>query len=75
MLWPSVVDADWRLLLVKERELVGHYCTVHDVYQIGKVAILPLNKKSLPTDFELDVSCQQFYTYLFSNAAQVNRLS
>ncbi|GFU96448.1 phosphatidylinositide phosphatase SAC2 [Trichonephila clavipes] len=47
-------DIDKRLVLIKDRAIVGILPGGHDVYKIQKIALLPLNQQHLP-DVEFEV--------------------
>ena len=53
-----LTGADWRLLVISKRTLLGSLPGNHEVYRIDRVAVLTLSSNESP-DFELDVS----YTY------------
>lgn len=48
------VDIDKRLVVVKDRAVVGVLPGGHDVYKIQKIAMLPLSQQHLP-DVEFEV--------------------
>lgn len=47
--------ADWRLLVISKRTLLGNLPGGHEVYRIDRVAVLTLSANESP-EFELDVS-------------------
>jgi len=47
--------ADWRLLVISKRSLLGSFPGGHEVYRIDRVAVLTLSANESP-EFELDVS-------------------
>ncbi|KAG8189742.1 hypothetical protein JTE90_012918 [Oedothorax gibbosus] len=47
-------DSDQRLVVIKDRSVVGVLPGGHDVYKIQKIALLPLNQQHLP-DVEFEV--------------------
>ncbi|KAK3095790.1 hypothetical protein FSP39_019195 [Pinctada imbricata] len=49
-------DEEWRLLLIKERSLVGRIAEKHEVYRINKIVIIPLSSAE-PQELDLD-RCQ-----------------
>ena len=50
-----LTGADWRLLVISKRTLLGHIPGGHEVYRIDRVAVLTLSSNESP-EFELDVS-------------------
>lgn len=56
----NIPDSEWRLIVIRNQQHVGHFTNGEDVYKIGKVAILPLTSKSPPADLELQVSVRYY---------------
>ncbi|KAL4231442.1 Phosphatidylinositide phosphatase SAC2 [Mactra antiquata] len=54
MLSPQALGCDWRLLLVSKQTCVGQLAGKHDVYQLNKIAVLPLSDTETP-DLDLDL--------------------
>lgn len=50
-----LTGADWRLLVISKRTLLGHLPGGHEVYRIDRVTVLTLSSNESP-EFELDVS-------------------
>ena len=49
-----LTEADWKLLLIRQRTLVGKIADKHDIYKIDKIAVLSLSDAD-PVDVELEV--------------------
>lgn len=49
-----ISESEWRLLLISKQTCVGEMTGGHEVFQINKVAVLPLSSTE-PVDMELDV--------------------
>lgn len=49
-----ITDIDKRLVVVRDRSVVGCLPGGHDVYKIKKISLLPLNQQHLP-DVEFEV--------------------
>lgn len=47
-------EAEWKLLLIRQRTLVGKIAGKHDVYKVDKVAVLSLSDTE-PVEVELDL--------------------
>ena len=54
------VEADWKLLVIRQRTLVGKIADKHDIYKINKIAVLSLSDAD-PVDVELEVCWRQFF--------------
>ncbi|XP_052772065.1 phosphatidylinositide phosphatase SAC2-like [Mya arenaria] len=53
-------ESEWRLLLVSRQTCVGQLGGEHDVYQINRVALLPLSTTE-PADMELDLCAKHHF--------------
>lgn len=51
----TLTGADWRLLVISKRTLLGSLPGGHEVYRIDRVAVLTLSSNESP-EFELEVS-------------------
>uniref|UniRef100_A0A8W8IR31 SAC domain-containing protein n=1 Tax=Magallana gigas TaxID=29159 RepID=A0A8W8IR31_MAGGI len=47
-------DDDWRLILIKQKSVVGSVLDDHQIYKVNKVIILPLSDAD-PQEFDLDL--------------------
>lgn len=54
-----LTDDDWRLILIKQKSVVGSVLDDHQIYKVNKVIILPLSDAD-PQEFDLDVSVPFF---------------
>lgn len=61
--WPAcnniaavVAESEWKLLLIRQRTLVGTLAKEHSIYKINKIAVLSLSNTD-PTDLDLEVRC------------------
>lgn len=54
-----LTDDDWRLILIKQKSVVGSVLEDHQIYKVNKVIILPLSDAD-PQEFDLDVSVHFF---------------
>ena len=54
------VEADWKLLVIRQRTLVGKIADKHNIYKINKIAVLSLSDAD-PVDVELEVCSRQFF--------------
>ena len=59
----TCTGADWRLLVISKRTLLGNLPGGHEVYRIDRVAVLTLSANESP-EFELDVSLSSL-TFIF----------
>lgn len=55
-----LTDDDWRLILIKQKSVVGSVLDDHQIYKVNKVIILPLSDAD-PQEFDLDVSVPFFF--------------
>lgn len=58
-----LTDDDWRLILIKQKSVVGSVLDDHQIYKVNKVIILPLSDAD-PQEFDLDVSVLFFFKYV-----------
>lgn len=58
-----LTDDDWRLILIKQKSVVGSVLEDHQIYKVNKVIILPLSDAD-PQEFDLDVSVLFFFKYV-----------
>lgn len=58
-----LTDDDWRLILIKQKSVVGSVLDDHQIYKVNKVIILPLSDAD-PQEFDLDVSVLFFFKYI-----------
>lgn len=57
-----LTDDDWRLILIKQKSVVGSVLDDHQIYKVNKVIVLPLSDAD-PQEFDLDVSVPFFFKY------------
>lgn len=61
-----ILDIDKRLVLIRDRSVVGCLPGGHDVYKIKKIALLPLNQQHLPdVEFEVCICLFKFYLFIY----------
>lgn len=48
-------DDDWRLILIKQKSVVGSVLEDHQIYKVNKIIVVPLSDAD-PQELDLDVS-------------------
>lgn len=52
-------DDDWRLILIKQKSVVGSVLEDHQIYKVNKIIVVPLSDAD-PQELDLDVSVYFF---------------
>lgn len=50
-----LTDDDWRLILIKQKSVVGSVLEDHQIYKVNKIIVVPLSDAD-PQELDLDVS-------------------
>lgn len=73
-----MTDDDWRLILIKQKSVVGSVLEDHQIYKVSKIIIVPLSDAE-PQELDLDVSVHCFESTndndQYSGAMRSNYLS
>lgn len=56
-------DDDWRLILIKQKSVVGSVLEDHQIYKVNKIIVVPLSDAD-PQELDLDVSVYFFLKYM-----------
>lgn len=55
-----LTDDDWRLILIKQKSVVGSVLEDHQIYKVNKIIVVPLSDAD-PQELDLDVSVYFFF--------------